>query len=174
VECFSTGVAGKRKTIYIKMAEAKKKGTEKKENTEKKVKVRKKRIIIPKKKQNLPSKKIGIVRTKDARTKKKGVPNGKRKRMHAKAKEVLDPYDVILFPLSTEKGVRLMEGENKLLFVVDKRANKQDVKKAIETIFKVKVESVNMLNTVKGQKRAYIKFSFETPAIDIATDLGMI
>ncbi|MBW3013758.1 50S ribosomal protein L23 [Candidatus Woesearchaeota archaeon] len=115
-----------------------------------------------------------MVKSKETRTKKKGELRGKKKRKFAKAKESLDPYDVILFPLSTEKGVRLMEGENKLLFVVDKRANKQEVKKAIETIFKVKVASVNMLNTVKGQKRAYIKFSFETPAIDIATDLGMI
>ncbi len=149
------------------MAEVKQKETKKK-------KVRKKKVIVPKPKKKLPNRKVGLIKTRETRTKKKLPQKGKRKRKRSKKAQNLDPHEVILFPLSTEKGVRLMEGENKLLFVVNKRANKYDVKKAIETIFKVKVVSVNMLNTMKGQKRAYVKFSFETPAIDIATDLGMI
>ncbi|MBW3017921.1 50S ribosomal protein L23 [Candidatus Woesearchaeota archaeon] len=86
----------------------------------------------------------------------------------------LDPYKIVLFPLSTEKGVRLMEGENKLAFIVAKGAKKHDVKIAIEQLFKAKVLKVNMLNSTKGLKKAYVKFSPETPAIDIATNLGLI
>ena len=67
-----------------------------------------------------------------------------------------------------------MEAENKLVFVVDKRATKADVKKAIESLFKAKVVAVNTLNSVKGDKRAYVTFSKETPAIDIATTLGIM
>lgn len=82
--------------------------------------------------------------------------------------------DVVKHPISTEKAMRLMESENKLLFVVDRKATKSDVKKAIEELFKAKVVSVNTLNTTKGEKRAYIKFAKESPAIDIATGLGIM
>jgi ribosomal protein uL23 len=81
---------------------------------------------------------------------------------------------VIKYPLSTEKSLRLMESENKLVFVVDSRAGKADVKKAIEALFKVKVDTVRTYIAPDGKKRAYIKFSSETPAIDIATSLGLM
>ncbi len=86
----------------------------------------------------------------------------------------MDPYDIIKHPLSTEKSVRLMESENKLLFVVDKKATKPQIKEAIETIFKVKVKNVNTLITPAGEKRAYVMLSKENPAIDVATELGLV
>jgi large subunit ribosomal protein L23 len=81
---------------------------------------------------------------------------------------------VIKYPLSTEKSIRLMESENKLIFVVEMKAKKPEIKKAIEKTFKVKVEKVTTLITPKGQKRAYVKLSPETPALDVATDLGLM
>ena len=84
-----------------------------------------------------------------------------------------DIYKIIKYPLATEKAVRLMEAENKLLFVVDLKAKKPDIKKAIEEMFKVKVIKVNTLIT-KGKKRAYIKLHPDNPAIDIATQLGIM
>jgi len=86
----------------------------------------------------------------------------------------MDMYEVIKNPLSTEKAIRLMESENKLLFVVDMKANKKDVKEAVEKMFKAKVVKVNTLVAPDGKKRAYVKFSDETPAIDIATQLGLM
>lgn len=86
----------------------------------------------------------------------------------------MKPHEVIKYPLSTEKSIRLMEAENKLVFVVDNKANKADIKKAIESLFKAKVEKVNTFVARDGKKRAYIKFSLETPAIDIATELGLM
>jgi len=83
-------------------------------------------------------------------------------------------HDVIKHPLSTEKSIRLMESENKLIFVVDRRATKSDVKRAIEELFKAKVEKINTFITPKGEKRAYVKFAPDTPAIDIATNLGLM
>ena len=83
-------------------------------------------------------------------------------------------YDVIKYPLSTEKAVRLMESENKLLFIVDNKASKNDVKDAIESIFKVKVEKVNTLILPSGMKKAYIRLAKENPAIDVATQLGLV
>ena len=81
---------------------------------------------------------------------------------------------IIKYPVSTEKALRMMEAENKLVFVVERGATKQDIRKAIEAAFKTKVVSVNTVNTVRGDKRAIVKFSAETPAIDIATNLGLM
>jgi ribosomal protein uL23 len=91
-------------------------------------------------------------------------------------KEVIDieDYSIIKYPLSTEKSLRLMESENKLIFVVSKKANKAEIKKAVEKVFKAKVLKINTLITQDGEKRAYIKFSMETPAIDIATNMGLM
>jgi large subunit ribosomal protein L23 len=82
--------------------------------------------------------------------------------------------DVIKHPMTTEKSIRLLESENKLVFIVERKATKQDIKKAVESMFNVKVESVNTLVTLKGKKKAYVKLNQGTPAIDIATQLGML
>ena len=81
---------------------------------------------------------------------------------------------MIAYPLATEKSIRLMESENKLIFVVDNKATKAGIKQAIEEAFKVKVDKVNTLNAKDGKKRAYVKFNIETPAIDVATKLGLM
>ena len=86
----------------------------------------------------------------------------------------METSNVIKHPLSTEKSIRLMESENKLVFVVDRRATKKEIKKAIEETFKTKVIGVKTLIGTKGEKRAYVKFSAATPAIDIATNMGLM
>jgi ribosomal protein uL23 len=86
----------------------------------------------------------------------------------------MDPYQIVKYPLSTEKSIRLMEAENKLIFVVDLKATKPEIKKAVEEMFKAKVISVNTFIAAKGEKKAYIKFSKDTPAIDIATNMGLM
>ncbi|MEW6063200.1 MAG: 50S ribosomal protein L23 [Nanoarchaeota archaeon] len=82
--------------------------------------------------------------------------------------------NILKYPLSTEKAVRLMESENELLFVVDRKANKIEIKKHFEKLFKVKVLKVNTFIDGKGRKRAYIKLAREYPAIDIMTQLGIM
>lgn len=86
----------------------------------------------------------------------------------------MDTKNVILHPLSTEKAIRLMESENKLIFAVDKKATKPEIKDAIQKMFKVKITKVTTLITPKGQKRAYVTLSPETPALDISTELGLM
>jgi ribosomal protein uL23 len=81
---------------------------------------------------------------------------------------------IVKYPLSTEKSIRLMESENKLVFVVDNKATKQEIKKAIEDTFNVRIVSINTVNDNKGRKKAYVKFSDATPAIDLATKLGLM
>lgn len=80
----------------------------------------------------------------------------------------------ILFkPLSTEKAVKLIELENTLIFRIDRKARKKEIKKEFEEIFKVSVEKIRTL--IRGnEKYAYIKLEKKNPAIDVATKLGMI
>ena len=85
----------------------------------------------------------------------------------------MEPYKVLKYPLATEKAVRIMEIENKLVFRVEEKANKKEIKEAVEQMFNVKVIKVTTLHDKKG-KKAYITLSIDTPAIDIATQLGLI
>ncbi|MBS3165097.1 50S ribosomal protein L23 [Candidatus Woesearchaeota archaeon] len=86
----------------------------------------------------------------------------------------MDIYHVVRQPLSNEKAIRLMESENKLVFVIDRNASKLDVSRAVERLFKVKVTDVNTYITAKGEKRAYVRLSPEHPAIDVMTQLGLM
>jgi len=85
-----------------------------------------------------------------------------------------DEYQIIKYPLTTEKNVKIMQSENKLVFIVHRKAKKPEIKKAIEKIYKVKVVKVNTTILPSGKKKAYLKLSMETPAIDIATQLGLM
>ncbi len=82
--------------------------------------------------------------------------------------------EIIKHPIQTEKAVRLMQSDNKLTLIVDLKARKQDIKKAVEELFQVKVVNVNTLITIEGEKKAYVKLSKETPAIDVSTKLGLM
>jgi len=62
------------------------------------------------------------------------------------------PHDIIIKPIITEKSMEDME-ERKYTFVVDKHANKSEIKKAVENIFGVKVEKVNTMNMLGKEKR---------------------
>lgn len=62
-------------------------------------------------------------------------------------------YDLIKSPIITEESMNLIETQNKYTFKVDKKANKVEIKKAIETIFEVKVVSVNTITVLPKFKR---------------------
>lgn len=85
-----------------------------------------------------------------------------------------DSYTILKYPLTTEKNVKLMQAENKLVFIVERQANKQEIKEAMEQAFKVKVKHVNTQILPSGKKKAYITLAQETPALDVATQLGVI
>jgi large subunit ribosomal protein L23 len=61
------------------------------------------------------------------------------------------PYQVLLRPIITEKAT-MLTGENKYAFKVDRRANKIQIKEAVEVGFEVRVTAVNVMN-VKGKRR---------------------
>ncbi|SCZ08784.1 50S ribosomal protein L23 [Alkaliphilus peptidifermentans] len=63
-----------------------------------------------------------------------------------------NPHDIIIKPLVSEQSMESM-ADKKYTFVVYKRANKTEIKKAIEKIFGVKVEKVNTMNMTGKYKR---------------------
>lgn len=63
-----------------------------------------------------------------------------------------NPHDIIIKPIITENSMEDM-ADKKYTFVVNKKANKIDVKQAIEKIFDVKVEKVNTMNMIGKVKR---------------------
>lgn len=82
-------------------------------------------------------------------------------------------YKIIKKPSITEKTFDLIERENKLTFLVDRRANKHQIKQAFEKIHNVKVIRVNTMITPQGEKKAFIKLHPDYSAQDIAIDLGI-
>jgi large subunit ribosomal protein L23 len=85
----------------------------------------------------------------------------------------MDALDVIKMPIVSEKTMRLIEEENKLVFYVDKRATKTDIKNAISELFNAEVEELNTLITPKGQKKVYVKLKGNYDAGEIAANLGI-
>lgn len=86
----------------------------------------------------------------------------------------ISPYKILIRPIATEKAISMIEGENKLVFIVDRRANKHQIRRAVEEVFGVRVQSVRALITPLGQKKAYVKLSPEHRARDIASDMGVL
>jgi large subunit ribosomal protein L23 len=86
----------------------------------------------------------------------------------------VDPYSVILYPLMTESASLMVEKENKLVFMVDLKAGKTDVRKAVEQLYEVKVEGVNIQITPTGEKKAFVKLHPDYKAADIAIKLGIL
>lgn len=93
-----------------------------------------------------------------------------------------DPRDIIIAPVVSEKSYALID-DGKYTFLVDPRANKSEIKLAIEKIFNVKVASVNTMNRTgktrrtrfgtgkrKDTKRAIV--TLKSGSIDIFTAVG--
>ena len=86
----------------------------------------------------------------------------------------MDPWKILKHPYLTEKSITLVEKENKIVFVVERKATKQQIKEAFEKVFEVKIEKVNTEITLDGMKKAFIKLKPEFKAGDVAVKLGIV
>ncbi len=86
----------------------------------------------------------------------------------------MDLNEVISHPLMTESASLMVEKDNKLIFIVSLKAGKNDVKKAVEQLYEVKVDRVTMLITPQGEKKAFVKLKPEYKASDVAIKLGIL
>lgn len=86
----------------------------------------------------------------------------------------MKPHAVILYPLMTERSVNMIENENKLVFIVNRRANKPEIARAVRELYGVEAEAVRTLITSKGLKKAFVKLREEHDASDVAIKLGIL
>jgi len=82
-------------------------------------------------------------------------------------------HKVVLYPFLTEKAQNALT-RNVVVFCVDLRAGKKEIKEEVEQLFEVKVEKVNTLIRPDGRKVAYVKLSPEFKAEDLAIELGIV
>ena len=86
----------------------------------------------------------------------------------------MDSAEVIFYPLMTEAASLMVEKDNKLIFIVNIKAGKSDVKNAVEQLYEVKVDRITMLTTPQGEKKAFVKLKPEYRASDVAIKLGIL
>lgn len=86
----------------------------------------------------------------------------------------LDAYKIIVSPIATETAIKKVEDGNILVFQVDLKANKHQIKSAVKELYDVDVLYVNTLVRPNGTKKAYIRLTADHDALDIANRIGYI
>ena len=91
-----------------------------------------------------------------------------------KATNLTKQYDVIKYPLNTESCMKRVEDNNTLVFIVDVKANKKQIKDAVKKLYEITAEKVNTLIRPDGLKKAYVKLTQDYDAVDVASKIGLI
>lgn len=85
------------------------------------------------------------------------------------------PISIIKYAFKTEAAAKAMEKDNTLIFAVDVRATKPQIKEAVSKLYNAKVKKVNTLITFKHYiKKAFVRFADEGKAVDIANQAGIL
>lgn len=92
----------------------------------------------------------------------------------APLKNSLDQYQVLMYPLVTDSAMKNMIENNTMVFLVDVRSDKANIKDAFEMICKIRTIKVNTLTTYRGTKKAFIKLGPDYNAIDVAKKFKFI
>merc|ERR1712198_456062 len=86
----------------------------------------------------------------------------------------LDQYQILKFPLTTESAMKKIEDNNTLVFIVDTRASKPQIKLAVKKLYDIDVANVNTLIRPDGLKKAYVRLATDYDALDVANKIGII
>jgi len=87
----------------------------------------------------------------------------------------LDHHKVIIHPLNTESAMKKIEENNTLVFIVDVKANKRQIKEALKKLYDVETVKINTLIRPDGSKKAYARLTADVDALDIAaTKLSIV
>jgi len=128
---------------------------------------------------------------------KKGVHATKQKRVHynvhfrrPKTKELtrkpkyprrsvprknpLTQYSILKHPLATESAMQQIENNHTLVFIVDQRANKKQIREAVKRMYDIQAAKVNTLIRPDGQKKAYVRLTSDFDALEVANKIGII
>lgn len=86
----------------------------------------------------------------------------------------MDAYQTILFPLNTESAMKKIEEINTLVFIVDRRANKRQIKGALKKLYDVEAAHINTLIRPDGKKKAYVRLTPDQDALDVSNRIGFL
>merc|ERR1712151_1472869 len=86
----------------------------------------------------------------------------------------MDKYRVIQYPVTTESAMKKIEEVNTLVFIVDIKANKVNIREAVQAMYDVKAAKVNTLIRPDGKKKAYVRLTQDYDALDVANRIGII
>ncbi|TGJ83551.1 hypothetical protein E0Z10_g5217 [Xylaria hypoxylon] len=82
---------------------------------------------------------------------------------------------IIVHPLNTESAMKRLEEHNTLVFIVDVKSNKAQIKQALKKLYEIDVVKINTLIRPDGKKKAYCKLTPDVDALDIAaTKLALV
>lgn len=107
-------------------------------------------------------------------TKSKKGKNPKQLSTSAALIKSTDHFQVIRYPLGTEAAIKAMLECNTLVFVVDKRADKKNIKEAATNMFKIRIKKVNTSITPDGTKKAYLMLTPDFKAADVAKKIKIL
>ena len=94
-------------------------------------------------------------------------------RKSAPRRNKLDHYAIIKFPLTTESAMKKIE-DNTLVFIVDVKANKHQIKQAVKKLYDIDVAKVNTLIRPDGEKKADVRLAPDYNALGVANKIGIL
>src|SRR5690242_14571376 len=97
-----------------------------------------------------------------------------KKKKSVPGKNGMDKYRIIKFPLTTENAMKRIEDNNTLVFICDNRSNKSQIKREVKSLYAVDAVKVNTLIRTDGNKKAYVRLTTESDALDVANRIGII
>ena len=103
-------------------------------------------------------------RARDPKYPRKSVPSA----------PLLDSYQILQFPLTTESAMKKIEDNNTLVFIVDTRADKKKIREAVSSMYDIQCKKINTLIRPDGKKKAYVRLTADYDALDIANKIGII
>jgi len=86
----------------------------------------------------------------------------------------MDEFQVVKHPLNTESAMKKIEEHNTLVFIVDLKSNKRQIKSAVKKLYDVEAARVNTLIRPDGKKKAYVRLTADHDALDVANKIGFI
>ncbi|XP_054433060.1 60S ribosomal protein L23a-like [Pteronotus mesoamericanus] len=86
----------------------------------------------------------------------------------------LGHHAAIEFPLTTESAMKKVGDNNILVFIVDVRANKHQIKQAVKKLYDIDVAKINTLIRPDGEKKVYFQLAPNYSATDVANKIGII
>ncbi|KPM03330.1 hypothetical protein NH340_JMT06167 [Sarcoptes scabiei] len=109
------------------------------------------------------------------RPKTKILPRNPKFQTHSVPKRnAFDKFSIIKYPLTTESAMKKIEDNNTLVFIVNLKANKRQIKAAFKSLFFIEVAKINTLIRPDGEKKAYVKLAPDYDALDVANKIGII